>query len=103
MSTVLDSVFISLKRAQAELAVQNRAVKDRALAAAAAEIDRNRAIILKANARDVELARGGGMKESLVDRLLLNDKRIDGIIEGIETIIRQEDPIGRVQAGWTLP
>jgi glutamate-5-semialdehyde dehydrogenase len=33
----------------------------------------------------------------------LNDKRIDGIIEGIETIIRQEDPIGRVQAGWTLP
>ncbi len=43
------------------------------------------------------------MKESLVDRLLLNDKRIDGIIEGIETVIRQEDPIGKVKAGWTLP
>jgi glutamate-5-semialdehyde dehydrogenase len=43
------------------------------------------------------------MKEALIDRLLLNDKRIDGIIEGIETVIRQEDPIGRVKAGWTLP
>jgi glutamate-5-semialdehyde dehydrogenase len=58
---------------------------------------------LEANARDVEQARKGGMKEALVDRLLLNDKRIDGIIEGIEVVIRQEDPIGKVQAGWTLP
>ncbi|MCL2443546.1 MAG: glutamate-5-semialdehyde dehydrogenase, partial [Treponema sp.] len=33
----------------------------------------------------------------------LNDKRIDGIIEGINVVIKQEDPIGRVQAGWTLP
>jgi glutamate-5-semialdehyde dehydrogenase len=43
------------------------------------------------------------MRESLVDRLLLNDKRIDSLIEGIKTVIRQEDPIGKVQAGWTLP
>ena len=103
MSNSLESTFISLKKAQAELAAQNRASKDRALAAAAAEINKKRAAILEANARDVEQARGSGMKESLVDRLLLNDKRIDGIIEGIEIVIRQEDPIGKMQAGWTLP
>ena len=103
MSFALDSAFKSLKHAQKELAAQNRANKDKALASAAAEIDKNRAVILKANAGDVEQARKGGMKESLVDRLLLNDQRIDGIIEGIEIVIRQEDPIGRVQAGWTLP
>ncbi|GHV57971.1 gamma-glutamyl phosphate reductase [Spirochaetia bacterium] len=56
-----------------------------------------------ANKADVDKARVGGMKEALIDRLLLNDKRIDGIIEGIETVIRQEDPIGKVKAGWTLP
>ncbi|MDR0501825.1 MAG: glutamate-5-semialdehyde dehydrogenase, partial [Treponema sp.] len=99
----LEPIFFTLKKAQAELAAQNRASKDRALAAAAAEIDKNRVAILEANARDVEQARGSGMKESLVDRLLLNDKRIDGIIEGIEIVIRQEDPIGKTQAGWTLP
>jgi len=103
MENSLDTLFTSLKLAQAKLATENRAAKDRALAAAAAAIDRDRAVILEANARDVEQARKGGMKESLVDRLLLNDKRIDGIIEGIEVVIRQEDPIGKVQAGWTLP
>jgi len=103
MESSLDSIFSSLKLAQAKLAAENRAAKDRALAAAAAAINRDRAAILEANARDVEQARKGGMKESLVDRLLLNDKRIDGIIEGIEIVIRQEDPIGKVQAGWTLP
>ena len=103
MSNSLDDIFISLKQAQAELAEQNRAAKDKALAAAANAIDHNRAAILEANSRDVEQARKGGMKESLVDRLFLNDKRIDGIIEGINVVIKQEDPIGRVQAGWTLP
>ncbi|MDR2597001.1 MAG: glutamate-5-semialdehyde dehydrogenase [Treponema sp.] len=103
MTNPLDTIFVSLKQAQVKLAEQNRASKDKALAAAAAAIDRDRAIILKANVGDVEKARNGGMKESLVDRLLLNDKRIDNIIEGIETVIRQEDPIGKMQAGWTLP
>jgi len=99
----MNELFTSLKLAQSKLAAENRAAKDRALAAAAAAIDKDRAAILQANARDVEQARKGGMKESLVDRLFLNDKRIDGIIEGIEIVIRQEDPIGKVQAGWTLP
>jgi len=103
MENSLNAIFTSLKLAQAKLAAENRAAKDRALAAAAAAIDRDRAAILEANVRDVEQVRKGGMKESLVDRLLLNDKRIDGIIEGIEIVIRQEDPIGKVQAGWTLP
>ena len=104
MSTYsLEEIFKSLKQAQAQLALENRAAKDRALAAAAEAIDRERARILAANAADVEKARAAGMKESLVDRLLLNDKRIDGIIAGIETVIRQEDPIGKLRSGWTLP
>jgi len=103
MSNTLESVFISLKRAQAKLAGENSAAKNKALAAAACEIDKNRASILEANARDVEKARNSGMKESLIDRLMLNDKRIDGIIEGINIVIKQDDPIGKVQTGWTHP
>jgi glutamate-5-semialdehyde dehydrogenase len=99
----LDALFLSLKNVQTRLALENRAAKDKALSTAAVAIDRDRVDILVANARDVEKARSGGMKESLIDRLLLNDKRIDGIIEGIEIVIRQEDPIGKVKAGWILP
>ena len=99
----LQPLFVSLKRAQAKLAPENAAAKNKALAAAAAAIDRDRAQILAANARDVEKARAGGMKESLVDRLSLNDRRIDGIIEGVEVVIRQKDPVGTIRSGWTLP
>ena len=103
MSNSLDAIFISLKQAQSKLAGENRAAKDKALAAVGAEINKNRNAILEANALDVKKARDSGMKESLVDRLLLNDKRIDGIIEGIDIVIRQDDPIGKVPSGWTHP
>jgi glutamate-5-semialdehyde dehydrogenase len=99
----LDEVFVSLRKAQTRLALENRAARDQALAGAAQAIDEGRARILAANGMDVKKARAGGMKESLVDRLLLNDKRIDDMIGGIETVIRLEDPLGRVKAGWTLP
>jgi glutamate-5-semialdehyde dehydrogenase len=61
----LQTLFVSLGQAQTRLALENAEAKNAALAAA--------------NARDVEKARSGGMKESLVDRLMLNDARIDGI------------------------
>ena len=96
----LEPLFVSLKKAQALLALENRDRKDAALKETANAIDRRRREILDANSVDVEKARKEGMKESLVDRLLLNDKRIDSIIEGIETVIRLEDPVGRVKAGW---
>jgi glutamate-5-semialdehyde dehydrogenase len=96
----LKPVFVSLKEAQAHLALQNRGAKDAALRAVCAAVDAARADVLAANAADVEKARAGGMKEALVDRLLLNGPRIDAVIEGIETVIRQEDPVGNVRAGW---
>jgi glutamate-5-semialdehyde dehydrogenase len=96
-------LFKSLKEAQRELAPRNRSQKDRALLAAAEAIDRARGAILAANRADVERARAGGMKDALVDRLLLNDGRVDGIIAGIKTVAAQEDPIGRVRAGWKRP
>ena len=99
----LEPVFEALKKAQVQLAQENRAAKDKALSAAAAAIDAQRGAILAANQADAERARAGGMKESLVDRLLLNSARIDNIIEGIETVVRQQDPVGAVRAGWTLP
>ncbi|GHV68170.1 gamma-glutamyl phosphate reductase [Spirochaetia bacterium] len=99
----LTPVFVSLKKAQALLALENRSRKDKALEAAAAAINADRKLILGANAADVTKAKSGGMTEALIDRLLLSDQRIDDIISGIETVIRLEDPIGKVLSGWTLP
>ena len=82
------------------MAGENRAAKDKALAAAAAAIETAQEEILAANVRDVEKARADGMKEALVDRLLLNPARIKSIVEGIAQVMRLDDPIGRVKAGW---
>ena len=99
----LQDVFILLRQAQKKLACENAEAKNRALTSAASAIDRDRKMILAANAQDVEKARAAGMKESLVDRLLLDDKRIDAIMDGINVVIRQDDPIGKIRSGWTIP
>ncbi|MDR2376982.1 MAG: glutamate-5-semialdehyde dehydrogenase [Treponema sp.] len=99
----LGPVFHSLREAQRILAAQTRQKKDRALAGAAEAIGKNRTAILEANSHDLAAAREAGMKEALLDRLFLDDRRIDSIIAGIETVIRLEDPVGRVRAGWTMP
>jgi glutamate-5-semialdehyde dehydrogenase len=97
-----DSVFESLRVSQVELALQNREKKDRALNGVIDAINAGRRAILAANGVDIERAREDGMKDALLDRLLLDEKRIDGIIAGIATVVRQDDPIGRIRAGWTL-
>ena len=103
MKNSLDHIFDSLKSAQAKLALENRNAKDRALKAVMTAIKSESRAILSANALDVEKARLGGMKEALVDRLVLNDKRLKDIIAGIDTVVRLDDPVGRVKAGWVLP
>jgi glutamate-5-semialdehyde dehydrogenase len=99
----LDAVFDSLKIAQASLALANRNAKDKALCAVITAINEDRKIILAANTEDIGKARAAGMKEALVDRLALNEKRVDNIIAGIDSVIRQEDPINKVKAGWAHP
>jgi len=100
---LLKNQFSSLKLAQGHLARESAGARNKALAAVAAAISRDREGILAANARDVAKARSKGMKESLIDRLALNDQRINGIIDGIDVVIRQNDPTGKLIAGWTLP
>ena len=99
----LETLFRSLKSAQAVLAVQDRREKDLALGKVAAAIEAAQDDIIAANGKNVEKARAGGMKEALVDRLTLNPVRIKGIVDGIYDVMRLEDPIGKINAGWRNP
>lgn len=91
-----------LKRAKTNLGIASTREKNRALALVAKSIKDSQEDILNANMKDIENARNSGMKEGLVDRLLLNQARIDGIIEGIETVIKLPDPIWKSDSVWTL-
>lgn len=99
----LSQVFVSLRSGANKLSQLNASQKNLGLLSAASSIDKNRKSILDANAIDVELSRQKGVSESLVDRLALDDKRIDGIIESIKIVAQSEDPIGSEIAGWKTP
>lgn len=83
------------KDAAAKLAVTSTEDKNRILLAMANALRENCDKILEANAIDIENGRKNNMSESLIDRLMLNKDRIEGMAKGIEDIIKLPDPVGR--------
>ena len=77
--------------------------KSAALRAAAGAIDIRRADILAANVLDIEAAKQGGMSAAFLDRLALNDARLDGIVAALQTVADLPDPVGTVIANWQRP
>jgi glutamate-5-semialdehyde dehydrogenase len=88
---------------RAALALSSGAQRDAALLAAARAIRNHAPTILAANAKDMEAARARGLTNALLDRLQLNDKRVESMAAGIEQIAQLADPVGVVSAEWTRP
>jgi glutamate-5-semialdehyde dehydrogenase len=63
----------------------------------------NAAAILAANAEDVARGRAEGLAESFVDRLALDEQRLEGVAKGVEDTAALPDPIGAVLADWDRP
>jgi len=103
LSTVMLELGRRARTASAVLAFASPQSKVKALHAAADAIDDRRDDILSANALDMRAAEGKGISRAFLDRLQLNDKRIDQMIEGLRTIAELPDPVGRVLAEWTRP
>lgn len=99
----LEEQYISLRTGSQQLALQTAQQKNAVLEAVAQMLDKRRSEILKANQQDIQVSRANGTKESLIDRLMLDDKRIDGIISSLRIVIAQTDPVGEEVAGWKTP
>lgn len=79
------------------------AKKDAALMSIADGLVANVERIISANKIDLEQARAGGMSESMLDRLTLNEARIKDMAEGARQVAAQTDPIGRILSGEVRP
>ncbi|MVS99318.1 glutamate-5-semialdehyde dehydrogenase [Devosia marina] len=77
--------------------------KRTALLTAAGALNAHRKKILAANALDMDAAEKKGISKAFLDRLLLTDARIDGIIEAVKTIAELPDPVGAVTSEWDRP
>src|SRR6186997_3095156 len=84
------------KAAARVLALAPTAQKDRALGAMATAIRAGKSEILTANAEDVADARSAGLSAAALDRLTLNDQRIEAMAEGLDVVRGLADPVGRV-------
>ncbi|WP_310148652.1 glutamate-5-semialdehyde dehydrogenase [Bosea sp. BE125] len=91
-------------RAAARLtALAPAAKRDAALVAMAAALRANVADILAANALDIADAKASGQNAAFIDRLLLDQPRLDGVAEAVASVAALPDPVGRVLASWTQP
>lgn len=91
------------RAASRELALASSATKSAALCAMAAHLRQEKALVLKANAADLEAAKANGLAASFIDRLVLDDARIEAIARGLEDIAELPDPVGATLAEWTRP
>ncbi|MBT1444705.1 glutamate-5-semialdehyde dehydrogenase [Shewanella sp. JM162201] len=91
---LLESLGSAAKQAGFALANLGSAAKNQLLGRIAASLSANSEAILAANARDVAAARAAGIGEAMIDRLLLTQSRLDGIIADIDKVIGLADPVG---------
>jgi glutamate-5-semialdehyde dehydrogenase len=89
--------------ASAELAKATTRAKNTALAAAAGAIRAATDDIIAANQTDLEKARKNDIKDAFIDRLTLNEERIEAMAKGLEAIAELPDPVGQSIGDWTRP
>ncbi|MDA0786401.1 MAG: glutamate-5-semialdehyde dehydrogenase [Proteobacteria bacterium] len=100
---LMQGIGVAAKAAALELASATPESKNAALHAASAAIRARKDEILAANANDVARAEDNGVKGSFLDRLILNDDRIEGMAKGLEEVAALADPIGTILAAWDRP
>src|SRR2546423_11971994 len=91
------------KQASRTLATLPSGIKDAALEAIAAAVQDRADEILEANARDLESAREGDYPPAFLDKLTLDQSRVEAMVAGVHTIRTLPDPVGEVTDGWRLP
>ncbi|WP_170371082.1 glutamate-5-semialdehyde dehydrogenase [Ruegeria arenilitoris] len=91
------------KDASRDLAFASAERKHAALIAAADAVWKNRARIIEANKKDLDYGREKGLSPAMMDRLMLDETRIQGMVDGLRTVAEQTDPVGEVLAEWDMP
>ena len=107
MSTDLQDLMSGIgaraREAAGKLAQLSTETKNQALGYAAQGLRAQTAAIKAANAIDMEAGRAKGLDKAMLDRLMLDDKRIEAMAKGLEDIAQLPDPVGRVMDDWSRP
>ena len=102
MTSTFADQALAARDAARTLATLTRADKDAALKAMAGLLECSSALILAANADDVDRGRAAGLDDALIDRLSLNPSRLTAMANGLRHLATLDDPVGQVVRGWNL-
>jgi len=103
---IKDEVTAQAKAAKAaalSLALVDTAEKNKALTKMAEMISSSKAAIVAENKKDLDAAEKAGLSKALIDRLMLDGERVDGIAQGLREMAAFADPIGEVLREWSRP
>ncbi|MCX7036419.1 MAG: glutamate-5-semialdehyde dehydrogenase [Proteobacteria bacterium] len=103
LQALMDGLGQAAQGCREQLAQADAASREQALLAAAAQIRGRAAEILSANALDMQQARERGLSGAMLDRLLLDAKRVESMACGLEAIAALPDVLGTVSAQWSRP
>ncbi|MDX9861257.1 MAG: glutamate-5-semialdehyde dehydrogenase [Rhodospirillales bacterium] len=103
IAALMQGIGAAAKDAAARLATAPTAAKNAALTAAARHLREGRAALLAANAKDLAAGREKGLSAAMLDRLTLNEARIEAMAKGLEEVAALPDPVGAVMAEWDRP
>ena len=96
MSLITD-ISSQAAKAATQLALLDTATKNQVLIEMAEALRESKAFIIKENESDLAAARDNNLAASMIDRLTLNDERIEAMAEGIEVIVSLDDPVGQLR------
>ncbi|AXV66549.1 glutamate-5-semialdehyde dehydrogenase [Pseudoalteromonas lipolytica] len=96
MSLITD-ISSQAAHAATQLALLDTATKNQVLTEMAQALRESKAFIIKENESDLAAARDNNLPGSMIDRLTLNDERIEAMAEGIEVIVSLDDPVGQLR------
>jgi glutamate-5-semialdehyde dehydrogenase len=99
----MTALGVAARAAATDLATTSGDQRNAALAAAAVALRSGATAILAANKKDMAAASERGLGGSMLDRLLLDEGRVEAMASGIETIIGLRDPVGRILEEWERP
>ena len=99
----MQSLGTAAREASRELARASSDVKNNALVAIAKQLDAHRDTVLSANQLDMDNGRNNGLNDALLDRLELNNDRVDAMIEGLKQVAELADPVGEFTDLGTRP
>ncbi|MBD56020.1 glutamate-5-semialdehyde dehydrogenase [uncultured Pseudoalteromonas sp.] len=96
MSLITD-ISSQAAKAATQLALLDTATKNQVLTEMAEALRESKAFIIKENESDLAAARDNNLAAAMIDRLTLNDERIEAMAEGIEVIVSLDDPVGQLR------